>query len=361
MKLLNVDLGDRSYPIYIEEGLLQKVPALLQEHHITQRSTLVIVTDDNVAPHYLHSLVQTLHEADYNVVTHIIPAGEASKSLHHFESIMTTMIEHGCDRNTTVLALGGGVVGDIAGFAAASFMRGVSFVQLPTTILAHDSSVGGKVAVNHPLAKNMIGAFHQPKLVIYDLATLKTLPQREVKAGLAEVIKEAFLWDAAFLDWCEQNTEKLLGLDYAALEYALFKGCSIKAEIVSNDEREAGIRAFLNLGHTIGHAIEAVASYGNILHGEAISIGMVGAAKISVLLGCDPTVEERMITVLEKFQLPVSLPSSIDTEEILQAMMRDKKVVDGKLVFVVLTQIGKVKLADHIDPDMVRTVINELK
>ena len=222
-----------------------------------------------------------MSQGGYQTVSAIVPAGEGLKSLTMLELLIGKALEGGLDRKSAIVALGGGVVGDLAGFVAASFMRGVKFVQIATTILAHDSSVGGKVAVNHPMAKNIIGAFHQPEFVLYDLSTLRTLPAREVIGGLAEVVKHGLIWDAEFVNWCEESAEKLLGLDPEALEYALFNGCSVKAAVVSQDERENGLRAILNLGHTIGHALEAVAGYGVLEHGEAIAIGMIGRCRRS--------------------------------------------------------------------------------
>ncbi len=216
---------------------------------------------------------QKLEEGGYRVVTAVVPSGESSKSLSQFEQLITEALKAGLDRNSAVIALGGGVVGDLAGYVAAAYMRGIRFIQIPTTILAHDSSVGGKVAVNHPQAKNIIGAFHQPEMVLYDLATLQTLPEREVKSGLAEVVKHGLIWDAEFVDWLDANADKLLALDAEALGYALYKGSSVKAAVVSQDERENDLRAILNLGHTIGHALEAVANYNELQHGEAFQSG----------------------------------------------------------------------------------------
>ncbi|WP_433946438.1 3-dehydroquinate synthase [Paenibacillus sp. SN-8-1] len=361
MRTLMVELGERSYPIYIGSGLLNDLGSYLQKHGITTKSTLLIVTDDNIAPLYLEKTLHMLQQSGYRVVTSIVTAGEKAKSLSVFENVMTAAIEGGLDRNSAVLALGGGVVGDLAGFVAASYMRGVRFVQIPTTILAHDSSVGGKVAVNHPLAKNMIGAFHQPVMVLYDVDTLQSLPMREVKAGYSEMIKHGLIWDEAFAEWCLDHAESLLSLNRDDLAYGLERGCAIKAAVVSEDERENGLRAILNLGHTIGHAIEAVGGYGEFLHGEAISIGMIGSAILAVKRGRDQSIYTRTKELFERFGLPTSLPKHLDTESLIGALLHDKKFKDNKIVFVLPVAIGKVDIVTDITLDEVRSVIEQLK
>ncbi|SEN25476.1 3-dehydroquinate synthase [Paenibacillus sp. OV219] len=358
---LTVELGERSYPIYIGEGLLDKAGELFERHGISKKSPLMIVTDANVAERHLAHLESVLQTAGFTLMSAIIPAGETSKSLNELGRLTGLALENGLDRKSTIVALGGGVVGDLAGFVAASYMRGIKFVQVPTTILAHDSSVGGKVAVNHPLAKNIIGAFHQPELVLYDLLTLQTLPERQVKAGLSEVVKHGLIWDAEFVDWCDENAGKLLALDSDALGYALFKGCSVKAAVVSKDERENDLRAILNLGHTIGHALEAVAGYNELLHGEAIAIGMVGSAKLAVQLGAPEEVYHVTKRVLSRVGLPVRLPESLDTDEIMRAMMHDKKFQEGTMVFIVPTAIGIVEINKSVSSALVREIIEQLK
>jgi 3-dehydroquinate synthase len=358
---LIVDLGERSYPIYIGAGLLAQAGELFEAHGIGKKSPVMIVTDDRVAPHYLAPAADALRRAGYRVVEAVVEAGEQSKSLAVLEQLVGIALDGGLDRKSTIVALGGGVVGDLAGFTAASYMRGVRFVQMPTTILAHDSSVGGKVAVNHPKAKNTIGAFHQPELVLYDTDTLATLPPREIRAGLSEVIKEGLIWDGEFVAWCEANAERLLGLDREALAHALHTGCKVKATVVSQDERESGLRAVLNLGHTIGHALEATAGYGELLHGEAIAIGMVGSAMLAERLGYSAAIRETTERVLVRFGLPVRIPSHLDTDRIMAAMMHDKKFKEGRLVFVVPTDIGKVEIRDDVPADTVRQIVEELK
>lgn len=362
MRTLTVELGERSYPIHIGSGLLESAGEYLERLGISKKSPHLIVTDDQVGPLYLERLTTSLAASGYRTVHAVVAAGEKSKSLTVFEEVMTSAIEGGLDRRSSVLALGGGVVGDLAGFVAATYMRGVPFIQVPTTILAHDSSVGGKVAVNHRLAKNMIGAFYQPEMVLYDLGTLQTLPIREIRAGLAEMVKHGLIWDAAFTSWCREHAEELLNLKPESLGYGLEMGCAIKAQVVSKDERELGLRAILNLGHTLGHAIEAVGGYGELLHGEAISIGMAASAKIAVNRGFAPTeLYEETKDLLQRFGLPVTLPEHMDEERLIAAMMHDKKFVSQQLVFVLPREIGTVEIVPDVTLDEVRQVIRELK
>lgn len=361
MRQLNVELGDRSYPIYIGADLLSEVSSFFSKHSISKKSPLMIITDAQVAPRYLERLETKLKGDGFEVVSAIVPSGEQSKSLSKLEELVTKALEGGLDRKSTIVALGGGVVGDLAGFVAASYMRGVKFIQIPTTILAHDSSVGGKVAVNHPLAKNIIGAFHQPEFVLYDLNTLQSLPEREVKAGLAEVIKHGLIWDEQFVAWCIEHANELVGLNAEQLGYALYKGCEVKAQVVSQDERENNLRAILNLGHTIGHALEAVAGYNELLHGEAISIGMIGSAKLGVRFGASEEVLRTTTLALESCGLPTSIPKHYDTDAILSAMMHDKKFLEGTMVFVVPTEIGVVEVKSDVPIQWVREIIEELK
>lgn len=361
MRELKVELGERSYPIYIGEGLLEEAASYFIKHEISTKSPLLIITDTRVAPIYLEKLENQLRAGGYTVASAVVPSGESSKSLSQLEQLVTKALEAGLDRKSTIVALGGGVVGDLAGYVAASYMRGIKFVQIPTTILAHDSSVGGKVAVNHPLAKNIIGAFHQPELVLYDLKTLQTLPPREVSAGLSEAVKHGLIWDASFVQWFEDNADKLLALEPDALGYALYKGCSVKASVVSQDERENDLRAILNLGHTIGHAIEAVAGYNKVLHGEAIAIGMVGSAKLGVRYGASEEVYTVTKRVLAKCGLPVKLPAEYDVDAIMDAMMHDKKFSESTMVFVVPTAIGEVEIKKDVPAAWIREIVEELK
>lgn len=338
MKTLKVELGERSYPIYIGNHLLDSAELLRQ--HIKGSSAL-IVTNTTVAPLYLDKVRQHLDGIKYSVVE--LPDGEEYKNLDTLNTIYTALLEQRFDRNTTLIALGGGVIGDITGYAAASYQRGVNFIQIPTTLLAQvDSSVGGKTAVNHPLGKNMIGAFHQPQCVIADTDTLQTLPPRELSAGIAEVIKYGILGDAPFFDWLEENVDRLRQLDTTALSYAIEQSCRDKAEIVAADERESGQRALLNLGHTFGHAIETEMGYGEWLHGEAVGAGMVMAAKLSQLCGwIEPQDLQRIDALITNAGLPTSPPPQMTGEQFLSNMSRDKKVLDGVLRLVLIKAIGQ--------------------
>ncbi|WP_019909978.1 3-dehydroquinate synthase [Paenibacillus sp. HW567] len=361
MRSITVSLGERSYPIHIGSGLLREIGGRCVEAGFPLRSPILVVSDSEVGPRYLPMVEASLRERGYTVVSHVIPAGEASKSLAVYEEVITTAIQAGLDRSSAVLALGGGVVGDLAGFVAASYMRGIGFIQMPTTILAHDSSVGGKVAVNHPLAKNMIGAFYQPAMVLYDLDTLSTLPPRQVASGLAEVVKHGLILDREFAYWCRGHASELLALNPEALGFALERGCAIKAAVVGNDEREHGQRAILNLGHTIGHAIEAVGGYGVFLHGEAIAIGMAGSALLAAKLGRDQAIYEDTVSMLSALSLPVRLPAQYSEDELMEAMMHDKKFKEGKMTFVVPDSIGAVSIVNEVQQSAVREVLAQLK
>lgn len=361
MRTVHVELGERSYPIYIGSGLLPQAAAYLIKHGLSAKSPHLIVTDEKVASYHLETLQTSLEKAGFRLVVSIVKSGEGSKSLSVYEEVMTSAIQGGLDRNSSVIALGGGVVGDLAGFVAATYMRGISFIQMPTTILAHDSSVGGKVAVNHPLAKNMIGAFHQPEFVLYDLDTLTTLPPREVSAGLAEMVKHGLIKDKTFAYWCKDHAAELLALDLDALGYGLERGVAIKAEVVSQDEREGGLRAILNLGHTIGHAIEAVGGYGEFLHGEAISIGMAGSALLAEALGRGDGIYAETTSMLTALNLPVVLPPHLNEDELMAAMMHDKKFKEGTMVFVVPDSIGSVSIVKDIPQTLVRDILKQLR
>jgi 3-dehydroquinate synthase len=359
-KTLQVELGERSYPIHIGDGLLRQTATLLQEVGIVPGRTLLIVTDQHVAPLYLDLLVTQLAAAGYHVTTSVIEAGEQSKSLAVYERIMTEAIEAGLDRKSALLALGGGVVGDLAGFVAATYMRGIDFVQLPTTLLAHDSSVGGKVAINHPLGKNLIGAFHQPRMVLYDTAALQSLPKREVAAGFAEVVKHGLISDETFVQWLEEHAEELWQLQAEYVAEAIHRGCAVKAAIVSADETEQGQRALLNLGHTFGHALEALHDYARLNHGEAISIGMCLAAKTAERMGlAEPGVYERTASVLRRFRLPTQWPDTCDPVQVLAVMKRDKKTVSGKLALVLPRAIGRVELIKEIEESLILQIMEE--
>ncbi len=349
MQTLTVDLGERSYPIHIGQGLLAN-KALLTPH-IRGRQVMV-VSNETVAPLYLEPVLGML--ADHDVSTVILPDGEQYKNLETLNTIYTALLEHRLNRGCTLVALGGGVVGDITGFAAASYQRGVAFVQIPTTLLAQvDSSVGGKTGVNHPLGKNMIGAFHQPRCVLIDTDTLDTLDDRQLAAGLAEVIKYGLIHDADFFNWLEQNIEALKARDKQALAHAIERSCAIKAEIVAEDERESGKRALLNLGHTFGHAIETGTGYGNWLHGEAVAAGMVMAADLSARHGwLAQTDVERTAALLRQANLPVAPPPEMNEQQFLDLMAVDKKAVDSGLRLVLLKAIGTAVLTADYRPEL---------
>lgn len=344
MKTLTLDLGDRSYPIHIGRGLLGRTELLAP---LIAGKSVAIVTNETVGPLYLERLRRSL--PDVNSTQVVLPDGEEFKTLETVNRIVDALLRARCDRRTTVIALGGGVIGDIAGFAAAVYQRGVPYVQIPTTLLAMvDSSVGGKTGVNHPLGKNMIGAFHQPRGVIIDTDTLATLPERELSAGLAEVIKYGLIRDRGFFGWLEANIDALLGRDPQALAYAIYRSCQNKAEVVAADEREAGVRAILNLGHTFGHAIETGLGYGTWLHGEAIAAGMVLAADLSRRLGWLAAADvARIEQLVRRARLPVRAPATLTNERFLELMAVDKKVQDGRLRLVLLKSIGEAVVTDE--------------
>ena len=353
MKTLHVALPGRDYPIHIGPNLLTRVELLREYIHSRQ---VLVVTDTTVAPLYLPVLQAAL--AELHVETVVLPEGEQHKTLATWQTILDALLQHRFDRRCTVLALGGGVVGDMAGFAAACYQRGVAFVQVPTTLLAQvDSSVGGKTGVNHPLGKNMIGAFHQPRLVLADTDTLNTLPDRQLAAGLAEVVKYGWIRDSAFLDWLDSRLDNLLARDSEALATAVAWSCRIKAEIVAADEREAGQRALLNLGHTFGHAIETATGYRDWLHGEAVAVGMLMAADLSARLGWLRNHHvDRLRAWLARAGLPTA-PPELPAEQWLELMSRDKKTRDGQLRLILLRAPGEGVVHDHVEPSTLRATL----
>jgi 3-dehydroquinate synthase len=354
---VNVALGDRSYPIHIGSGLLQR--AELVRAHLAQ-PRVAIVTNDVVGPLYLDALGGVLERAGVQALRVTLPDGEARKNWESLNRILDALLENRCERSTTVIALGGGVIGDLAGFAAAVFLRGVPFIQVPTTLLAQvDSSVGGKTGINHPLGKNMIGAFYQPKMVLADTDTLATLPARELAAGLAEVVKYGLILDRAFFDWLEANMQRLTARDEQALTYAIRRSCELKAEVVAGDERESGARALLNLGHTFGHAIEAGLSYGTWLHGEAVASGTVMAARLSHAMGMlDDTDVARISALLQRAGLPVEAPA-LGADTYLDLMGMDKKVEGGKLRLILLRAIGQAYVSSDFPQAALRRVLGD--
>ncbi|MDH5484108.1 MAG: 3-dehydroquinate synthase [Gammaproteobacteria bacterium] len=353
---LNVSLGERSYPIYIGKNLLSR-PELLTQH--IPGNSVLVVSNETVAPLYMDKVLASL--TGFKVKTLVLPDGEQYKSLETLNTIYDCLLSNRFDRNTTLIALGGGVIGDITGFAAATYQRGVHFIQIPTTLLAQvDSSVGGKTAVNHPLGKNMIGAFYQPKAVIADTETLSTLEDRELSSGIAEVIKYGLINDIEFLEWLETNIDKLVNRNTVALAYAIDRSCKSKARIVAADETETGQRALLNLGHTFGHAIETGMGYGNWLHGEAIASGMIMAARLSEKLGWISSSDvDRVIDIIERAHLPVRAPAKMTADRFIELMKIDKKVSDGVLKLVLFKAIGQAVITTDYTEDALLDAIKD--
>lgn len=356
MLCVNVELKERSYPIHIGTGLLTNTDC----YPLKSGNKVMIVTNPTVAQHYLSTVMDTLEKIGCLVEHVLLPDGEQYKTLDSLNLIFTALLKANHGRDTTIVALGGGVIGDVAGYAAASYQRGVRFIQIPTTLLAQvDSSVGGKTAVNHELGKNMIGAFYQPSAVIVDTLTLNTLPKREVNAGLAEVIKYGAILDFPFFQWLEQHIDDLVALEQNALQQCIARCCQLKADIVARDETEKGDRALLNLGHTFGHAIEAHLGYGNWLHGEAVSAGCMMAAALSEKLGdLTPHDVARLEKLLTRANLPTVSPDGMTAQDYLPLMMRDKKVLNGKLRLVLLKALGQAYVETDVPQEQVIEAIN---
>ncbi len=361
-KTVTVELGARSYAIDIGQGLLAQTGQYLGRLATKQA---VIITDQNVEPLYAAAIQDSLQQSGVilkGIVT--VAAGEGSKNFATFQSVCEQVLGFGIDRQTMVIALGGGVIGDLAGFAAASILRGLPFIQVPTSLLAMvDSSVGGKTGINTPQGKNLVGAFYQPKAVIIDIDTLQTLSPREMRAGYAEIIKYGLIKDPDFFAWCEAHGKKLLNKDIIALQHAIEISCHSKAQIVGTDEfEESGERALLNLGHTFGHAYEALCGYSDkLLHGEAVALGLIQAAKLSQIMGlCDETVVQRIHTHLQNTGLPTDpkLFGNFSAADVLACMQRDKKTTDGQLNFILLNKIGSAQMVKNVPTDLVRTVLN---
>ena len=361
MNTLTVDLGERSYPIYIGENTIENTE--LWKTHLAGHKQICIVTNDTLSEIYLEKLTQIIHKSspDSTVITAILKDGEQYKNLASIELIYNELMTARFNRDAIIIALGGGVIGDMAGFAAASFLRGIDFIQVPTTLLAQvDSSVGGKTGINHPLGKNMIGAFHQPKAVLIDTNTLSTLSERHFKAGLAEIIKYGLIIDEKFLTWLEDNMPAILGHDIEACTYIIEKSCEIKAHVVSQDEKESGLRAILNLGHTFGHAIESCLNYKDWLHGEAISVGMVMAADLShrmQLIEKDDL--DRVKQIFLAAGLPIEAPSHLANKDIYNSMHNDKKVLAGKIRLILMEKIGKAFVTSEYAKDHLIQVLND--
>ena len=358
MKTLNLSLGPRSYSIFIGEGLLGR--ADLFDAGLAGNQVMV-VSNETVAPLYLERLRKALGDRDVQVM--VLPDGEEFKTLDEFAKILDALVEARFARDCTLVALGGGVVGDMAGFAAACYQRGVAHIQVPTTLLAQvDSSVGGKTGVNHPRSKNMIGAFHQPTCVIADTETLSTLPDRDFRAGLGEIIKYGLLWDAKFFAWQEEHMPELLARDRDCLATVIHRSCQIKAEMVSADETESGVRTLLNLGHTFGHAMEAGLGFGTWLHGEAVAAGLCLAADLSARLGrIDADDVRRVERLVESASLPIRAPAELSTDRMVELMAVDKKIKGGRLRLVLLNAIGKAQLDGDFDPRALKETLEECR
>ena len=358
MRTVRVPLDSRSYDIKIGGGLLPKIGEHCRKLWLGERCA--VISDSTVSPLYGRKVIRSLRAAGFDPISHDITAGEKSKNLKSVSACYDVLAAHRLERKSFIVALGGGVVGDLAGFVASTYLRGVPFVQVPTTLLSQvDSSVGGKVGVNLKAGKNLVGSFYQPKLVLCDLDTLMSLPLREVRAGLAEVIKYGIIFDSRFFSWIEKNLEPLLKLDVKALTRAVARSCEIKADVVRQDEKEGGLRAILNFGHTIGHAIEAITKYGTYLHGEAISIGQVMAAELSVqLLGLPQKQSDRICQVFEATGLPVDIRlTKAQKTRLFAAMKLDKKVSAGEVKFVLADRIGSVQFGQSVPDQNIHQVL----
>lgn len=358
-KTLRVELGENSYPLLVGAGILNKVGQLLKP--LAKSAKVLIVTDAVVKQRYAPAVSESLTSQRFDVSTVEVPVGEGSKSLAQFARIQDNLVVHQLDRGSTLIALGGGVIGDLGGFAAAVYMRGIAYVQIPTTLQAQvDASVGGKTAINHPRGKNLIGAFHQPKLVLIDVDTLKTLPQRDIRAGLIEVIKMGVIRDEPLFETVEKNLDAILNLDDTVLIEIISQACINKAEIVAKDEKESGLRMVLNYGHTFGHALEALTHYNRYRHGEAVSIGMNCAARLAVNLGIFSEADfQRQSALLRRANLPLAFPADLAPEALCDAMYLDKKTIGGKLRLILPTQIGEVVIRGDVAEQKVLEAISQ--
>jgi 3-dehydroquinate synthase len=360
MKCITVALGDRPYPIHVGEGALSVLPDTLAQ--VGAKGAVAIVTDSNVAPLYAEQVANLIEQAGLTATVCAFPAGEANKRISQIEYLCGAFLEAGLDRSSMVIALGGGVVGDVAGYAAASFMRGIPFIQIPTTIVAQvDSSVGGKTGVNHPLAKNIIGAFHQPVAVITDLALLRSLPDRELRAGLAEAIKHGIIADAELFTYMVEHAAAILDKDLSALETPVLRSCEIKAGVVAEDEKEYGLRAILNYGHTFGHGVEAASNYDTFLHGEAIAIGMEAASRLSRHLDMvDDAFVDAQTACFTAYGLPTTW-GAMPVDSTLEAMKHDKKVRAGTMKFILADRMGHVVQRTDITLDQARLALEAVR
>ncbi|BAU62975.1 3-dehydroquinate synthase [Stanieria sp. NIES-3757] len=363
MTSITVNLPETAYEIVISPGCLSELGNQMKKLNVGKK--VLVVSNPEIFNVYGDTCLQSLETAGFEVEHHLIPAGETYKTLQSIEQVYDTAFKHHLERSSTLVALGGGVIGDMTGFAAATWLRGVNFIQVPTTLLAMvDASVGGKTGVNHPQGKNLIGAFYQPKLVLIDPDVLKTLPEREFRAGMAEVIKYGIIWDADLFSKLEQaeQIDSFAGISSELLETILVRSTQAKADVVSQDEKEAGLRAILNYGHTIGHAVESLTNYEQFVHGEAVAIGMVAAGKIATQMGLwteeEATRQDRLI---KKTGLPTTIPAELDLDDILATLQSDKKVKAGKVRFILPTQIGKVEISDRVTAEIIHQAILAIK
>jgi 3-dehydroquinate synthase len=347
MEKMIIRTASKTYPVWIGNNIIDQLPKIINETDLDITKILVI-TDETVANLYLDQVVEVL-KSHFPIISYSVPAGEKAKSFQTFYDCQTFALENELDRKSLIIAFGGGVIGDLAGFVAATFMRGIPFIQVPTTLLAHDSAVGGKVAINHPLGKNMIGAFHQPEAVVYDINYLKTLPEKELRSGFAEVIKHAMIKDADFFQWLKKEIQTLNDLREEHLIAAIKKGISIKAEIVSEDEKESGVRSFLNFGHTLGHAIEAELGYGSITHGDAVALGMLFAVQMSEDLFSINLDYQSLQRWFKQLGYPVHILKQLEPMKLLKRMKKDKKAISGKVKFILLRSIGHVVIEELED------------
>ncbi|MGB3403201.1 MAG: 3-dehydroquinate synthase [Microcoleaceae cyanobacterium] len=360
--VIRVDLGQKSYDVAIAPDNLNQLGRLMVPLNLGKK--VLLVSNPEIFQHYGQQAVESLTSSGFNVESCTLPAGESYKTLKTLQIIYDAALKHRLERSSTLVALGGGVVGDMTGFAAATWLRGIQVVQVPTSLLAMvDAAIGGKTGVNHPQGKNLIGAFHQPKLVAIDPTVLKTLPPRELRAGMAEVIKYGVIWDRELFRQLEQSQSlgSMAAIDPILLQSLLERSCQAKAEVVSQDEQEAGLRAILNYGHTIGHAVESLTGYTTILHGEGVGIGMIAASRIAVELGMWTTECDRaQLALIEKAGLPTQLPAGLDIDQIIDTLQTDKKVKAGIVRFILPTDIGKVTITDQVPASVIRKVLQQL-
>ncbi|MBD8070250.1 3-dehydroquinate synthase [Bacillus sp. PS06] len=353
MKILHIKTKTKDYPLYVGENISEKLPEFIK----WKVTKILIITDEKVSQYYLDKVVNYLN-GKFQVTSFVIPSGEKAKSIDVFYQCHTHALKEKLDRSSLVIALGGGVVGDLAGFVAATYMRGIPFIQMPTTLLAHDSAVGGKVAINHELGKNMIGVFYQPEAVVYDISLLETLPEQEMRSGFAEVIKHALIKDVELYHWLTANIHSISDLKADQLQHVIASGVKVKADVVFEDENETGIRAILNFGHTLGHAIEAELGYGQISHGDAVAIGMLFAIKVSEKHYGIDLQSSSFISWFHTFQFPTCIPNQLSADLLIERMKRDKKSKEDKIRMVLMREIGAVEVVE-VNEEMIRSLLKE--